>query len=250
MTASAGMSARCSRSRDDRWPALGQHAQQRGRGLAGRGIPQVHHQIGRVDVGGEIGERHPPRDDASLEEPEPGEDALDRIAARLRTQQQSDAGQVRARARDGSRERLDPLLGREEPEGSDDELVGGDAVTRAQRGHFRRRDGCTLGGKRDSSNLHARDLGVQGPGHEVVVHGGQARGLDRDSEERIGIRQKRAHRGQVGGRQPAGLSRVVVGDLVLRSGRWPVAPRSVASRWTDRSVGDACGASRNIRARE
>jgi hypothetical protein len=65
----------------------------------------------------------------------------------------------------------------------------------------------------NAHDVRPRDLGDDRLRHEVVVHGDGAGSLDGETEERIGVGEKIAHRAEVGVQEAVGLRRVGVGHF-------------------------------------
>ena len=95
-TTSAGSSAWCCEVGDDRRPSLREHAQERRRGLAGARVAQVGHDVRRLDVRRQLGERHASGHDVRPRTPSRVEVGVEPRAVGDRADQQQSQPGVRA----------------------------------------------------------------------------------------------------------------------------------------------------------
>ena len=239
---------------DDGRPALGEHAQQRRRGLAGGGVAEVDDDVGRLDVGGELAERHAAGHDRRARARRAARGAR-RGGAGSGTgpdEQEAEPRVAHGRPRHRAGHGLDPLLRREQAEDADHDVVR--ARSRGApgaRGHARRvdrrRPRPASGTRTTSAPGHLR---ADRLGHEGVVDGDRARGLDGDAEERVGVGQQVAHGAEVGLEEPVAAARVASTRARLRhaSSEGRAAARAAALDGSRRQASTASD-SRNCAAR-
>ena len=135
-TASSGISAKLLHVRDHGGAALGEHAQQRGRGLARGGIAEVHDDVRGFHVRGQRGQRNAAGDDRPLAHPEatrPASRPAVRGSATGPTSSKRSDGEVHRRPRNRPRRGLDPLLAGEQAEAADHEARRRDPQARRAR---------------------------------------------------------------------------------------------------------------------
>ena len=194
--------------------ALCEHAQERRRGLSRAGVAQVGHDVRRLDVRGQIRERHAAGHDREVARARPLQVGFEAAGVGYRADEQQPNPVVpRRRPRHRASHGLDPLLAGQQAEDAHDHRVVAPPEARPQRAHGRRVDRRGRDRHRDAGHLSPGQLRADRLGHEGVVDGDRPRGLDGDAEEGVGVRQQVPHGAQVGLEEPLAAAGVRVLEL-------------------------------------